>query len=313
MGDLPELLRAAAQPPSQSVDPTRVRRHAQQLRNRRWATGFAATSVAAILLVGSALPPDVTDQEVRTEVAEAPTVTPRASATAAPTPTPPRPSRTQQPDKRPRRQPRRVPAGESPRNGRGPKIEASCVTTLQFAGRDYHVLTTVRARPTRSLGTGKFAGCGDTSNVRVAAVRGVTPSQAVAVLSEERPTVYVAEGLGRLPAGLRKMAGPPRCVSNRPFRLAGAWLGIEGFSDDGGDAYTLEVRVTAASRAEAMYRDAVLTLTVPADALDGVTRRDIRRSLWTGGNIVLDVVCRGAAHLVTDVVAAVPPSGDQDE
>lgn len=105
-------------------------------------------------------------------------------------------------------------------------------------------------------------------------------------------SVYIRQGR-ELPAATQMWFRAPRCTSAGEFDLTADWLGVIGpkrprFDGDLRPPYRLEVHVTTGPR-----RYIGTTIWVHADAATdpGLGTRDVKRSLWKGGQVVAHVSC----------------------
>jgi hypothetical protein len=104
--------------------------------------------------------------------------------------------------------------------------------------------------------------------------------------------VYLREGQ-QLPAAAQLWFRPRRCTTPGEFELTGDWLGVTGPEQPGSDGelrppYRLEVHVTA-GRHE--YVGTTIAVHADAGTSPGLEPRDVKSSLWNGGQVVARVSC----------------------
>jgi hypothetical protein len=105
-------------------------------------------------------------------------------------------------------------------------------------------------------------------------------------------TVFIREGR-ELPTATRVWFRAQRCTSAGEFGLTADWLGVTSanpprFDGDLRPPYRLEVHVTDGPR---KYVGATVRLHADAATDPGLGPRDVKRSLWKGGEVVAHVSC----------------------
>lgn len=193
---------------------------------------------------------------------------------------------------------------------------ASCAFVAEFRGGNYESVG-VKKTPTEGehLGTAVLPGCDDTGEgaepqdetIEVARLEGVSPQQAI-LWQGHFDKVLVREGAS-LPPEVAALIQPPRCdTEDAAVRLAGPWLGIIGPGQetevDLKPPYRVHMFVDEAS--EDRYERAFITIQVPRDAGEPLTREDVRESLWEGGTVDVEAVCERGAFLAGDIDAYPP-------
>ena len=114
-------------------------------------------------------------------------------------------------------------------------------------------------------------------------------------------SVYVRDGR-ELPNAARVWFRAPLCTSDGRFDLTGDWLGVTGpnkprFDGDLRPPYRLEVHVTAGPDE---YVGATVQLHADAATDPGLGPRDVKSSLWKGGQVVARIGCDdGRFHAVS--------------
>ena len=119
--------------------------------------------------------------------------------------------------------------------------------------------------------------------------------------------IYLRRG-HRLPAATEVWFRAPRCTSDGEFELTADWLGVTGpkkvrFDGDLRPPYRLRVHVS-----EGPQKYVGTTIQVRADAATepALGPRDVKESLWEGGQVVARVQCvHGRFRAVS---LAVPPT-----
>jgi uncharacterized protein DUF6281 len=183
----------------------------------------------------------------------------------------------------------------------------SCAAILHWQGRTYWgVGTAIVPREEVRLGTGQLPACNDNNlssggrpeNVGVYRIEGVLPSQAV--LTDTG--VFVLDP-SHPPAAVQALVHAPPCTPETSGAVVAVWGGTETkhraqFDGDiGRPPYRLELFVQSGPR----------TL-VRANILAGVTTStegvltpvDVKRVLWTGGTLALQLGCsaNGGYHVL---------------
>lgn len=105
-------------------------------------------------------------------------------------------------------------------------------------------------------------------------------------------SVYIRNGR-ELPAAAQIWFRAPRCISAGEFDLTADWLGVTGpnrprFDGDLRPPYRVEVHVTKGPR---KYIGTTIRVHADASTDPGLGTRDVKRSLWKGGEIVAHVSC----------------------
>jgi hypothetical protein len=190
----------------------------------------------------------------------------------------------------------------------------SCGLMAQLDGRWYLGNGGFRVIPTYgdSLGTATIPACedGDAFRIKAVSIVGVSPEVAFAAPSYAEDIVFIAEETDSLPTALQRLRQEPTCVDrDAPIALNGPWLGIIGAEGDTEvdlvPPYDLSMRVDDASVAR--YERTFLTIHVAANTGRPLTREDVRRSLWEGGNLSVTAAC-GDGGFIAEDVTALPPS-----
>jgi hypothetical protein len=204
-------------------------------------------------------------------------------------------------------------------NEPGPSA-AACAFEVSYMGHTY-VSSGIGVSPIegRPLGTAQLPPCSDTGDpedgapgqeIEVAEVQGVPPTLALAWQGHpETVLIRTDADYDNLPAALERLLTAPACDSgNEPIELAGPWLGIVG--GDGNTEVDLVPPYTVALHVEESsapaYERAYLTIHVPRGLEPGLTRADIRDSLWAGGTISVTARCHGARYVAEQVAAYLP-------
>jgi hypothetical protein len=198
--------------------------------------------------------------------------------------------------------------------------EGSCALNVSYNGHTY-VGSGVGVAPPEGKSLGRFAlpPCDDTDDatgpepgeeIELAELEGVSPSVAI-VWRGRSDVVFIREDVDydALPPALARLLRAPQCdPRDEPIQLAGPWLGIIGADGktelDLVPPYDLEIFVDESSAQR--YERAYLTVRVPAELGQPLTREDIRSSLWEGGTISLTVKCRDGRYLAEQAEAHPP-------
>jgi hypothetical protein len=199
--------------------------------------------------------------------------------------------------------------------------DPSCAFTVSYQGHTYNG-SGVRIAPREGnpLGHTTLPPCDDTNagtggesgkEVELAEVEGVSPSVALAWRGHP-DTVLIREDVDfdRLPVALARLLRVPKCdPGDEPIQLLGPWLGI---SDADGHtelemAPPYEVAIYVDESSARRYERAYLTVRVPAELGQPLSREDIRSSLWKGGTISLTVKC-GDGQYLAEQAEAHPPA-----
>lgn len=193
---------------------------------------------------------------------------------------------------------------------------ASCAFVAEFRGGNYEPVG-VKKAPTEGehLGTAVLPACDDTGDdeepqdevIEVARLEGVPPQQAI-LWQGHFDKVLVREGASLPPEVAALMQPPPCDTEGATVQLAGPWLGTLGPGQetevDMKPPYRVHMFVEEAS--EERYERAFITIQVPRDAGEPLTRDDVRESLWEGGTIDVEAVCDSGAFLARDIDAHPP-------
>jgi Family of unknown function (DUF6281) len=172
-----------------------------------------------------------------------------------------------------------------------------------YAGTTVHVVPPQGSR----VGFAVLPGCNDTGQkqnppdekIAVARLRGVSPEVAL-VMPGRDDIVLVRRGIDRLPPEIRAVLHAPRCEEgDAPIRLSGPWLGILG---PGGKTEVdlvppYDISLLASSASTGRYRNAFLSVRVPASLGRPITKDDVRKSLWKAGTIDIEASCTGRRFL----------------
>lgn len=184
----------------------------------------------------------------------------------------------------------------------------SCAAVIVHDGREYWGTAPVKRDPdtTRRLVTGVMPACDDTGgqepaepaeHVKVAELADVPITTAFLWQN----TAFVRRG-SELPAVTRPWFHAPRCTTVGDFDMTADWLGVMGPHEPRSDGdvrlpYRLEVHVV-----DGPSRYVGATLHVHADrATDpALGPRDVRASLWHGGQVAARVDCvDGRFHVLS--------------
>jgi Family of unknown function (DUF6281) len=189
--------------------------------------------------------------------------------------------------------------------------EASCALVVRYGGHTY-IATGVEVAPPEgtSLGRGTLPACNDTGDeagresgaeAEIAELEGVDPSVAL-VLAGRDDVVLIRDDIDseELPAEVTRLLRAAECdPRDEPIELGGRWLGIIGADGktelDLVPPYDLEILVEDASSQR--YENSHLTIRVPAELGQPLSREDVRSSLWEGGTISLEVTCRDGQYV----------------
>jgi hypothetical protein len=179
----------------------------------------------------------------------------------------------------------------------GQAANGSCAAILHWQGRTYMGLSTaVSPRRAGRLGSGAYPPCNDTGGssgaqqVSVYRLRGVRPSQAV--LTDEG--VFVADQT-RPPPKVQALVHAPSCSSRTAGAVVATWGGVDSThkarfdGDIGRPPYRLELIVQRGPRR--LLRTAIVAQVTDATAGRPLTASDVKRVLWTGGTLALDLAC----------------------
>lgn len=215
-------------------------------------------------------------------------------------------------------------ASDSPSEG-----DEACASVLVFNGVNYSEYP-VAVQPILgdSLGVAVVPACNDAAGqssndpnlgggpesvgpdirVEVARVQGVDPRTAIA-LADDPSSLFVNEGLDRLPSELDPYFEAPGCKSETaPVRLRGKWLSILGADGktelDMAPPYDVEMLVQDST--DERYERALLTIRVPPSLGHPLTQEDIRGSLWKGGDLQLLASCSGDSFVAESIQAIEP-------
>jgi Family of unknown function (DUF6281) len=146
----------------------------------------------------------------------------------------------------------------------------------------------------------------------IAELRGVDPSVAI-VLAGRDDVVLIRDDVDskELPTEVTQLFRAAECVPrDEPIELDGRWLGIIGFDGYGETErdlippYDLEVFIEHASSPR--YERSHLTIRLPAELGQPLSREELCSSLWEGGTISLNVTCRNDKYLAREVNAHPP-------
>ena len=193
-------------------------------------------------------------------------------------------------------------------DGNGGTGSASCPAVVVRHGHTYWGVGQVKRDPatTGRLVDAVLPACDDSGGQRP-----VEPDERVqvheladvpvgtALLRDGR--VYVREGR-ELPSAAQYWFRAPRCTSDGEFDVTADWLGVTGpntprFDGDLRPPYRLEVHVTAGPHE---YVGATVLVHADATTEPGLGPRDVRRSLWRGGQVIARVTCvHGRFHAVS--------------
>lgn len=198
--------------------------------------------------------------------------------------------------------------------GPGTSGDAACALTADFRGVAYDGTDLAQA-PEKGdvVGEAVYPPCNDTNDAdekaerfSVSRIRGVDPDVAV-MATNMRSRVFVRQG-AEMPEEIAALVGPPPCdPSDAPIHMLGQWYGILGADGntelDLEPPYDLEVSVEE-SEPEG-YGPATLSIRVPTALGQPLTKRDVRTSLWQGGNIEVTASCRNGGF-VAESVRALP-------
>jgi hypothetical protein len=191
--------------------------------------------------------------------------------------------------------------------GGGHAGEGSCAAILHWQGRTYMGLSTaISPRSAGTLGSGEFPACNDTGGstghaqqVSVYRLRGVRPTDAV--LTDTG--VFVTD-VTRLPSKVQAWVHAPSCTSRTAGGVIATWGGTDTThkahfdGDIGRPPYHLELFVQQGPRP--LLRANIVAGVTDATAGRPLTPSDVKRVLWTGGTLALDLACSpdGGYHVV---------------
>lgn len=186
-----------------------------------------------------------------------------------------------------------------------------CALDARLAGRSYYANGGIRVIPVpgEALGTASVPDCeGDGGyTFQAMSIVGV-PSETAFVDPEREDIIFVAEDIESLPPELMAFRREPRCEDeDAPIRLHGLWLGIIGPQETEVDLlppYRLEMRVDDASALR--YERTFLTIRVAAHSGRLLTRDDVRKSLWEGGDLSVTATCSKGKFFASEATASPP-------
>ena len=181
---------------------------------------------------------------------------------------------------------------------------ASCAAVLDYQGHRYLGHGDLLRDPptTGRLETGSVPGCDDgggaesARTVRVAELAGIPTRHAVLV----EDVLYIRTGRA-LPIRARKWFVAPVCQTRGRFRLRGDWISVQGprevrFDGDIRPPYRLGVHV---ARGPEKYLGATIQIHATRSTRPTLGPRDVKSSLWKGGDIVAVVRCTHHDFLAT--------------
>jgi hypothetical protein len=187
-----------------------------------------------------------------------------------------------------------------------------CALDARLAGRSYYANGGIRVIPVpgEALGTASVPDCeGDGGyTFQAMSIVGVPPEIAF-VDPEREDIIFVAEDIVSLPPELMTFRREPKCEDeDAPIRLHGLWLGIIGPHEETEvdllPPYRLEMRVDDASAPR--YERTFLTIRVAADSGRLLTRDDVRKSLWEGGDLSVTATCAKGKFFASEATASQP-------
>ena len=189
-------------------------------------------------------------------------------------------------------------------NGRA---SASCAFTARFQGEEYWGrYATVRPVPGVVLGTAVSPPCGGEKpwRIEVGQLDQIQPE--TAVVSTDSEIILVRRSIRQIPPEVQRYLEPPPCNSqDEPIDIQGTWLGIlsaKGRTElDLSPPYDVTLDVETAS--SPAYERAEITVRVPKSLGKPISRRDIKRSLWKGGQIRVVARCVNESFRATYVEA----------
>lgn len=193
--------------------------------------------------------------------------------------------------------------------------EASCAAVIEYAGHTYWGRGGLTRDPatTGRVVPAVMPVCDDSGGqdpptapeqpVRVAELDGVPLSTAFLWSG----TIYARHGR-ELPASTDVWFRKQRCTSDGEFDLTADWLGVTGprkvrFDGDLRPPYRLEVHVTDGP---VTYVGTTIRLHADAATQPALRPRDVKESLWQGGQVAARVRCEGGRFRALSLV--VPPS-----
>jgi hypothetical protein len=198
------------------------------------------------------------------------------------------------------------------------EAEASCALAILYEGHRYSAIAVEVAPPAgETLGQGTLPACNDmggdsesSEQVEITALEGVAPSFAL-LWAGRNDAVFVRDDAdsGALPHEISRLLRASECDSaDEPIELAGPWLGILGADGDTEvdlvPPYDLEMFVENASSPR--YERANVSVRVPAELGQPLSREDIHSSLLKGGTVSLTVTCRQGRYIAQQVDAYPP-------
>ena len=158
------------------------------------------------------------------------------------------------------------------------------------------------------LGTAVMEDCEGGNGFEMEAVEivGVSPDVAFATPDFDEQVIFVAEGTDPLPTDLKPLFHEPECDVTEPVDLRGRWLGIIGADGetevDLVPPYDLMMRVDAAS--EPRYERTYLTIRVPPELGQPLTRADVQSFLLHEGDLSITATCVDGRFSATSAAAS---------
>jgi hypothetical protein len=188
--------------------------------------------------------------------------------------------------------------------------EASCAALLDFAGHRYSGHGDLMREPatTGHTASGVAPGCDDGNGaaphrtVDVQELADVPMDRAVLV----EGTIYVRTDTP-LPEETRTWFEQPTCRTEGSFELRGTWLSVRGpheprFDGDLRPPYRLEMHVRTGPPD---YARTTVTVRATADTDPLLGRKDVKTSLWEGGDVIAQVTCQDD-RFVASALASTP-------
>ena len=193
----------------------------------------------------------------------------------------------------------------------------SCAFVVRYHNETYEAVTVEVAPPEGApLGTARLPGCNDTDDpdeppgedLSVARFPGVPPKEVIVWVGHP-DEVLVANPEKPLPTEVERLLDAPECQQrDARLRLSGPWLGIIGPGEqtelDMVPPYQIDLRVEDASAPG--YEGALLSVHVRRALEEGLTREDVKASLWEGGTVDAVTECRGGKYVARSLQAFPP-------
>jgi hypothetical protein len=184
--------------------------------------------------------------------------------------------------------------------GEGGTDESSCAAMIEYGGHTYWGHGALKRDPmtTGRLVAGVLPGCDDSGGQDPAAdhAEPVQVAELVDIPLDTAflwaDTIFVRDGRV-LPAAARSWFRAPPCTSDGEFDVTADWLGVTGpkkprFDGDLRPPYRLRVHVT---EGPGEYVGTSVLLHADAATEPDLDARDVKESLWEGGQVAARVRC----------------------